>query len=540
MKKTLSMQVALTVALAVGSTAPGGAAERPQWRAVIGPRMLDLEAPTAARSRADTAALARLGDSRAPEGRWGGPGCAPLAQLLGMVDTYLATPHSDFPDLGPAIPGLSMSWSSPRCGAFQYAAGLRNVDDGKPLKPSTPMGIASMTKPIIAALTLMLDERGAFGPRGLDTTVDRLLTPRQIQALTVGEDPANPACPGSTFLNNRTTGAVEWTHFSCPDLSQVTLRHLMVSNHGMYDFLNEDYLPSGLWAYGSSIFSELYEAFGLSPKPPANARNGFGQLKSYGLKRNDSAVIGGNLFSDLEPSFGNTGFQLLGVILEQRTRRTLDDLIDTMIVRRLDVGEIRLYLDAKKQRNKIADGYDIWTGDPDIEGSGVYPLSDVNGHTALNSLSLGLGLPANVNLAGGAGGLITDPKSYRVFLDAFVNGRLLGPRGRAQLEASYVLLPEATRPTSDLSNGFGLVRERLRGFADFPHMDLLFHGGSLPGVLCNNMVIRPVDPALLSSVGVICQNANLGADPALNSLMRGILLTVTAPAGSAAAAGPVN
>ena len=38
------------------------------------------------------------------------------------------------------------------------------------------------------------------------------------------------------------------------------------------------------------------------------ASNGFDVLKAYGLKRNTSAVIGGNLvFRDLESSFGNTG-----------------------------------------------------------------------------------------------------------------------------------------------------------------------------------------------------------------------------------------
>jgi len=54
------------------------------------------------------------------------------------------------------------------------------------------MSLASMTKPIMAALTLMLNESGVFGPGGL-------------------------RCPGSALLFNRQTQAFEATPFSYPD-----------------------------------------------------------------------------------------------------------------------------------------------------------------------------------------------------------------------------------------------------------------------------------------------------------------------------------
>ena len=130
------------------------------------------------------------------------------------------------------------------------------------------MGIASMTKPVIAAVTLKLNEAGVFGPEGLDTPVDRLLTPAQITDLTVGDDPANPRCPGFTFLFDREkwvfegTFSFEWEHFSCPDLSQVTLRQLMTANHGMYDYWNEVLLPNGRSQYEDGFLSELFDFFG--------------------------------------------------------------------------------------------------------------------------------------------------------------------------------------------------------------------------------------------------------------------------------------
>jgi CubicO group peptidase (beta-lactamase class C family) len=147
-------------------------------------------------------------------------------------------------------------------------------------------------------------------------------------------------------------------------------------------------------------------------------------LKAYGLKRHDQAVIGGNVFSrDLEETFGNTGFQLLAVILEKRTGKSLDKLIKSLVTGPLDIEDMFLYL-RPDPHGRIADGYDLYTDDP-ID---VYPLVDFNGHTALNVfVNLALGLPANINFAGGSGGLVATPRSYAAFLHAFVGGRLLGP-----------------------------------------------------------------------------------------------------------------
>jgi CubicO group peptidase (beta-lactamase class C family) len=458
--------------------------------------------------------------SKRPKGDWGGPLCPPASELRALVDDYLSTSNPAFPGLGPTVPGLSVSWSSDDCGTFTYAAGLRSIEEGKPLTPATLMGIASMTKLVISALTLKLDEAGAFGPKGLDTTVDRLLTRRQIAALTVGDDPSNPRCPGSALLLDRPAlwlkgvFAFPETAFSCPDLSQVTLRRLLVGNHGMYDYLNEVLLPSGNSQYGEALFFELFRALGLDPMPPVSSTDGFDYLEAFGLKRNDDAVIGGDLASrDFEVSFGNTGYQLLGVILEEQTGRSLDKLIRDLIVKPLGIDKMTVYVSPAERRRLIADGYDVVTGDPAFEESGVYALVGFNGHTAVNTLSYGLGLPANLTTAGGAGGLIANMQSYRAFLDAFVNGDLLGPSAKAELERSYVLHPDVSTPEQAIYTGFGLFKASIRGFPGLPDFDLLEHGGSLPGVLCENAVLIRTEPGVAPATGAMCINARENAYP---------------------------
>jgi CubicO group peptidase (beta-lactamase class C family) len=498
--------VLLTMALVAASGAPGAGAQDLRSRpALDGPgRPFVASSQDAGRAR-PPAATAQ---------------CPAHADLRSLAERYLATPNPAFPGKGPTVPALSMSWDSADCGTFTHAAGLRDIESGKRITPATPMGVASMTKPVMAALALKLDEAGLFGPDGLDTPVDRLLTPAQVTELTVGLDLEHPRCPGEAPLFDRAAGEYRVTRFSCPDLSQVTVRQLMVGNHGMYDYVNEDLEPDGSHWFYDGLYFDLYRFLGLDPAPPVSSRSGYDYLARVGLKRNDSAVIGGNVVPrDFEVSFGNTGFQLLGVILESRTGRSLNELIEDLIVAPLGIDDMFLYVDPD-ERGRVASGYEIWTGEPDIEGSGVYRLVDFNGHSALNTRSLGRGLPANLTMAGGAGGLVASPQSYRVFLDAFVNGDLIGPRGRVEFERSFVPLPEwSLGPGHSMSNGLGLFRESTRGFAPWRDVDLYHHGGSLPGVRCENVVARDMDPGVAPVTGVLCINARLNAHPSPFDLM---------------------
>ena len=520
-----------TVAILIVTAWPGGAQQPSPRPPTLEEHSKILFGPSRPRlvGNPDPRRLVLLRKNHQPLGKWGGAHCPSTEEMRGLVDTYLATTHPDFPDLGSTTAGLSTSWSSRDCGSFTYAAGLRNIEQNKLMTPATLMGIASMTKPIMAALTLMLNESGAFGPAGLDTTVAELLTPLQIAALTTGDDPAHPRCPGVGLLRNRQTRAFESTTFSCPDLSQVTLRHLMVANHGMYDFVQEVGSPVFFSQYAEAVYFEALQSLGIPATPPPNSNSGYEVLKAYGLKGNTSAVIGGNIyFRDFESSFGNTGFQLLGVILEHRAGRSLDDLIRTLIVEPLDIDDIFVYVDPQKRRNQIADGYDVETGEPLIETTGVYPLVSLNGHTAVNTLELGLGLPSNVNLAGGAGSLVANPQSYRVFLDAFVNGGLLGEEAQAELDNSYLHVPDQDIPPFVTTlNGFGLVKQVVRGLPGVHDLDYYSHNGLLPSGLCENAVVRRQEPGIAPVTGAFCTNSGGLTFPSTTSLLFDFLLLIT-------------
>ena len=277
----------------------------------------------------------------------------------------------------------------------------------------------------------------------------------------------------------------------------------------MYDFLNEVALPNGANQYRSGVFFDWYEALGLDPMPPVKGKTGFDYLASFGLKDNADAVIGGNLkFRDMEVSSGNTGMQLLGVILEHQTGQTLGKLVQAHVTQPLGIEHMPLSINADR-RGLEADGYEIFTGEPGIEH--VYPVVDLNGHTAVNMLSLGT--PADQTLAGGAAGLLATPRSYAVFLRRLVEGGLLGLPGQTALENSYLYLPDYSLPEVSAYQGFGFLKEEYRGWPGLPDHDFVAHHGRLPGAQCFNGAITRIDGTVGPIHGALCMNTRLQAYP---------------------------
>ncbi len=299
----------------------------------------------------------------------------------------------------------------------------------------------------------------------------------------------------------------------------------------MYDFATEVQLSADASQIGDSIYFDLLEALGLEPVPPVSSDNGYEYLKTFGLKRNERAVIGGKMFArDMEKTLGNTGFQLLGVILEHQTGQTLDELIAEHIVEPLDIDPIFVYLDPTEPSHLIATGYEMITGTP-FDQAGIetiYPLVDFNGHRAISTLSLGLGLPANIHLAGGASGLVANPRSHRTFMDAFINGDLLGQAAKDELANSFVVMPDrSTAGSVEFSNGFGVSKRTTTNMTGFIDASIIVHGGSLPGIECRDPVIQRPNPTIAPVTGVMCINSRQLAYPDLQELMLQFIIKIT-------------
>jgi CubicO group peptidase (beta-lactamase class C family) len=127
--------------------------------------------------------------------------------------------------------------------------------------------------------------------------------------------------------------------------------------------------------------------------------------------------------------------------------------------------------------------------------------------------TLSLGTPANQTLAGGAAGLLSTPRSYAVFLRAFVEGGLLGPQAQAALNSSYLYLPDYSLPEVNAYMGFSLLKDEYRGWPGLPDHDFLSHAGQLPGARCSNGAVVRIDGAVGPIHGALCINTLLQAYP---------------------------
>jgi hypothetical protein len=95
-----------------------------------------------------------------------------------------------------------------------------------------------------------------------------------------------------------------------------------------------------------------------------------------------------------------------------------------------------------------------------------------------------------------------------VFLDAFVNGGLLGTAAQAALDDSYVFVPDMDfPPVVTTFNGFGLIKQVVRGLQGVRDLDFYSHNGTLPSGRCENGVVRRPAPGIAPVTGTFCKNS---------------------------------
>lgn len=480
--------------------------------------------------------------------RWGGTGCVKKRELRSIVDNTLALSITD-PQTGvtaPIVPGISVAIRSPDCGEFNYATGLRDVEQNLPLKRRTPMWLGSLTKLLTTAVTLRLIEEGYFGDTDVNTVLNsdvaQWLTPAQIQQLTIGNDPqnprsvtgANPNPPIALFRERGTDDTLIPFPVFCPDLSQISLRQLLNSNHGMTDFFNEfSDIDTGFPKATELIGDELLISFGIDPaliEPrPEVLRNSFDYFNIIGLAKHPGAVIGGTATADIEVSVGNTGFQLMGIILEQQTGQSLTALVNEFIVNPLKLDRIffpNSQLICDSVDNEVQNSYEKSTRrecrrqarDNRRLSRGyfpsfilgpqtVYPSLNFNDHLLTDTRELADGRFEFLGGFGGLGGAAATTRSYAKFMDAFLNGNLLSEASKAEIFLAHDENPITPGSRIPLpgggENSLGVIFTE-DAIAEIPGIELLSHFGSIFGATCTNFVYRNADEPLLS--GAVCFN----------------------------------
>lgn len=424
--------------------------------------------------------IASLAGAQPPHPAWHGHGCVPAGDLARIVDqAFAATPAAElFPERGSGAAGYSVAVSRPGCGRFLYAVGLRDVRQGRPVTRRTRQHVGSLTKSVTATLVLRLATRGAFGADGLETTVDRLLDPSELAALSVGEDPAAPRCPADVLTLNRLTFELEPARALCPDFSTITLRHLLNGNHGLFDFINEvDRNGNGIFDANEPVLGALFDALGVPRLSlPPGTDTPFELLTAFGLLANPAATIGGTGSVDFEVSFGNTGYALLGVIAERVSGLTYNQLLSLGVD--LPPGSPRmLSLTAPPARRKQISRQYLVTSGAGGQGLpedlfGLYPLLDVAGHPAIDVYDLGGFI---VTGGGGGGSVVASPDAYRAFFRGLLEGGQLDAREQALFDGGFVGVDELP----GVFHGFGLFR-----FDDPEFGPGFAKSGQVPGSAC--------------------------------------------------------
>jgi len=100
----------------------------------------------------------------------------------------------------------------------------------------------------------------------------------------------------------------------------------------------------------------------------------------------------------------------------------------------------------------------------------------------------------------------------------YVNGGLLSPEAQAELDSSFVPTPDFDSPFVTTQAGFALTKLIVTGIRGFPDSQIIWHGGSPPGVECMNAVAREHDSNRTLAVGSMCQNGHGPGNPSLTSL----------------------
>jgi D-alanyl-D-alanine carboxypeptidase len=175
----------------------------------------------------------------------------------------------------PNIPGEALAVRAPGVRAT-LAVGLADVETGTPLEPDTPFRVASMTKTFVAAAVLRLVEKGELG---LDDPMAKHVSEESRSVL-------------------RADGY---------DVDAITVRQLLQHTSGLFDYAD----------------TSDYDDVNVSD--PAHRWTRLEQLQ-FATEHGDRVGEPGEVFN-----YSDTGYILLGEILERTTGKTLPAAVRSVI-----------------------------------------------------------------------------------------------------------------------------------------------------------------------------------------------------------------
>ncbi|HZD69467.1 MAG TPA: serine hydrolase domain-containing protein [Actinomycetes bacterium] len=294
-------------------------------------------------------------------------------------------------------PGAA-AWTQDETGAQQAASGVANLRTGQPMQPDLHFRAGSITKSFVATVVLQL---AADGRLSLQDTVERWL-PRIL-----------------------------------PYGDQLTIRRLLNHTSGV-----PDYVPT--------VYQTLY-----------GSRSG--RSRAWTPRELVALVAGQPLRfpPGTSWSYANTGYILLGLIVEAATGRTLAQELARRILEPLGLRGTRFPVNSPGIPMPRSRGYSL-PQDPkgDVLGG---PLLDLTAE--------------NPSWAGAAGALVSDLEDLTRFFRTLLGGRLLPPELLAEM-LTTVPFPPGAVPLPLLDRyGLGLTE------VDTPAGHLVGHPGGIPGFL---------------------------------------------------------
>lgn len=235
-----------------------------------------------------------------------------------------------------------------------------------------------------------------------------------------------------------------------PRGNEVTIEHLLTHTSGIHSYTNRN-----------SLYKYLYM--------PITSAALIDTIKAYPYDFNP-----GDLFS-----YNNSGFFILGYIVEKVSGKNLNDYLKESFFKPLGMNNTGIYSANTLLENE------------------AYGYSTVNG-------ILSKAINWNMSWAGGAGALYSTVRDLNIWNEAIFNGKVLSA---ASLHAAFT--SEVLNNKLKTNYGFGWFLQNYRGY------NLIFHGGGLDGFV--SILLRQPDKKI--TIVELCNSTPppAGIDPSANA-----------------------